>query len=130
MNAATAPRDGGIAAVGEPARVPVVADGEDVLEQLVGHHGSHPEPHARRALGELLRHPHIHLVKWNAVNGWHRRAVGEHVQTVRVGGDAVLKDAHAAPGLDRNLRNVRGRAVSLDTRCSWTVQDLWSATAA
>src|SRR3989442_431173 len=120
MDAAAAPRDRGVAAVREATRVPVVADGEDVLEQLVGHHGPDPEPQARRPLGELLGHPHIHLVQWNAVNGWYRGAVGEHVQAMSVGGDAVLKDAHAAPGPDRNPRNARGRAVARATRRSRT----------
>src|SRR2546430_16212081 len=36
MDTATAPRDRGIAAVGEAARVPVVADGKNVPDHLAG----------------------------------------------------------------------------------------------
>src|SRR5256885_17267540 len=126
MNAATAPRHRGVTAVGEAAGVAVVADGEHVLELLVGDHGPHPQPRAGGAFGELLGHPHIHLVQRYAVNGWDRRTVGYQVQEMRIGGDAVFRHAHA--GLDRDRsRCIAPAPAAVPARYrSRTVRARWS----
>src|SRR5881409_1446059 len=129
MNAAAAPRHRRIALVGQTASIAVVTDRQHVLEHLVRHDGPDLQPGAGGALRQLFGHAHVHLVQRNAVDRRRSRAVGQHVEEVRIGRHPVLKDAHAAPDRDRSPRNARGR-VPGRARCRtptaparWSVPD-------
>ena len=54
-------RGGSVTLVRKASRVPVVADGDNVLEMPVRDDGPHLKPRTRASLGQLLRHSHIHL---------------------------------------------------------------------
>ena len=114
VNAPAGPWGFRITAVRKASRVPVVTQGNHVLQCTVGDYGSDLQSVTGASLGQLIRHPHVDFKDGTPLNliAGHLRIGGVRLNVQRMGvlRDTVFeKDGHA-PGSCR-LRSPQGRGM-------------------
>ena len=95
MDAATAPGRRAVASIGKSPGIPIIPDGHNVLEVLIGDHGPDLEPGTGAPLGELLSHTHVDLIQRRAGDGRLVDRLGADVQWMIVlGNEVFMKSGH------------------------------------